>query len=713
MRNLLGRLNARSPEELGRIAAAWQVPLSGSDKLGQVSRLYRVLTDPRAVRDAWERFAADERALVAALTLGDETALTLAELSRQLATPEADVRATATRLYHQGVVAREGDDEPLPVGEAPKLFLPRDLALLFRRVQDEQEAGDLSPTPLRALLVLLDDREIEEAAEAWGIRVIPGLRGRDELARQLLQQTAHADRLARVAGRLTDDAAAIWRRLRDEPAGRPIPLADAVAAAGLDGDDRNQAQRRREALAELEEALLVWHSYRPDGSRWLFVPADLGAPAPGRPEATDVPRPVADPAVEEAPRSPHAVAWDLLTVLRALAAPGAPRIHDLDELPRGWARRVNAALWNRGADVPPLGYLHFLVELARAEGVLVGGDPAIEEPFAVGSAVRVWRDRSFADQTGRLLASWLGCSSWIEGSAREEVDVWGAEWPGFRRKLLARLAALDTGSWYDLEQVAGWLAERDPEMLGSTFTVATARNTEVADDDLASRQAAIAEVAAVSLQTAFVWFGLVDIARVTRQPLLLRPTAAGAAQAAGRPIAEEAPAREIALDVSAEGEIRLRQPTPLRVWSLSAFADVVELGEESRYRLTEDSVARALAAGFEVVQITAFLAAQSGVPLPAALEQRLAEWSRDYRRVRVSRPIRIAPDERGQVEALERMLSDAGWVVARLGDALFVEPREIGTPSADEAALIAGLRDAGYAPLRPSVPAPASRRKAT
>ena len=64
MRNLLGRLHARSPAELARIAAFWQVPLGGGDRHAQIGALYRTLIDPRAVRSAWERLGPDDRALV-------------------------------------------------------------------------------------------------------------------------------------------------------------------------------------------------------------------------------------------------------------------------------------------------------------------------------------------------------------------------------------------------------------------------------------------------------------------------------------------------------------------------------------------------------------------------------------------------------------------------------------------------------------------------
>jgi hypothetical protein len=700
MRNLLGRLNARSPEELSRIATAWQVPVSGGDKLGQVAQLYRALSDPRTARDMWSRLPEDERALVSLLALGDETARPLDDIAAILEKPGAEVRQSATRLYHKGIIAREGDDDPLPVGEAPRLFLPRELGQLFQRVQDEIEAGDVGATPLRTLLSLLDDREIEEAAEAWGVRVIPGLRTRDELIRQLLQNVGDPQRLATVESRLKREALRVWERARDAIDGKPIPYGEAAVAAGLTSDEPRQAQRLRVALAELEETLLLWHTYRADDSRWLFVPAEVRSPGAVAAQAVPagLPETVAAPEQLPPPKHAHAVAWDLLTLLRALSPPQEQRIHDVNDAPQGWLRRVNHDLWNKGADAPPAGYLDFLVDLARVEGLLTGGDPAIEEPFQVSPVVRQWRDRSFPEQSDRLRATWLASSTWIEGIEREEVEVWGADWTGFRFKLLTHLALLEPGAFYRLEAVAEWLANRDPEMLGSTFEVATARNTEVVADEAASRRAAVAEVARVTLEAAFAWFGLIEIASVPRQPRLLRLTDLGIAIARAQPRTEPAAESGPALEVSAKGEVRLKAPSPLRVWSLTAFSDVTELGAESRYRVSERSVARALRAGFEIRHIERFLESQSGAPLPGEFRERLQGWSTGVRRVRMTRLVRLTPDDPALLPELTALLEKAGVEAVAIGSELYAPIEDRDDLSPREAQLLTRLREAGFTP---------------
>jgi len=724
MRNLMGRLHARDDAELARIAAFWGVT-GGRGRQGLIGALFRVLSDARAARDAWERLHPTERVMARQLALaaGDEAAPTLPELAARLGVGEEDARQTAARLYRIGIVSREGDGEALPVGQLPRLFLPREIAAVFRRVQDEIEAGDLRGTPLRALIELLDDAEIEAAAAVWGIPVVPGLRGREELVRLLLRQMGDPERLAKVLAGLGRDAGRLWQVVTAAEEGAALPLARAVAEAGLDGDDPRATERRRAALDALETALLVWHSYRPEGERSIFVPGELRAPSPPPSPALPALEPVIASLVEAPPwRHPDALAWDLLTLLRELApatgqvsAASAPA----GEAGRGRLRRLNSRLWHRGEDLPPLGYVDFLLALARAEGVIEEEEPGSESGrprLVLAPGARSWRDRAFPEQTERLRWWWLASTDWIEGRERGEVEVWGVDWRGARRRLLALLAdaelGLEAGAWYTVDSVTARIAARDPELLGSTFTAATARvagEAGAGGDEAEARAAAIADVVRVECETALAWFGLVELADVPGKTRAVRVVVRAPAE-------REAPGREgaPALAVTAGGGIALRQPSPLRVWALSAFAELEALDRVSRYRLSPASLARALAAGFDLEQVTTFLTRQSGQPLPTAVADTLQEWARGYRRVRLRRAVVVAPDDPETVPAIERLLTERGFPVSRLaGTGLLVEGRGDGADL--EASVSTRLREAGYAP-QPAAgstprPAPPGRGK--
>lgn len=711
MRNLLGRLHARPAADLDRIAAWWGVPLGRGDRGRGIGALYRALTDPIAVRDAWERLDPDDAAVVRVMAIGaPERGVTVPEIAALLGCDPAAAREVAVRLYRHGLLARDGDEAELPIGELPRLILPRELALLFRRVLDEIDLGDRSGTPLRVLVEWLDDGEIDDAAAAWGLTTAPGTRHRTDVTRRLLRQVADPGRIARVVAALRPDARRLWEAVRDAPGGAPVPLAIAAAAAGLDADDAPGAARRRTALETLERSLLVLHTYGADGSRLLFVPDEVRNPAP--PPAPPLPAldPLADDAVPERPwRHPDALAWDLLSLLRDVAGGGWPADGDP---PRSRLRALNRRLWLRGADLPPGGYVPFLRALATAEGLLIerDGDPPLLAP---GPALRRWRDLPFHEQTDRLRSRWLATPGWIESAGRSEIEVWGVDWPGVRARLLALLAdpeaGIAGGAWFPLDATAARLAAREPDLLGHAFTAATARlagEAGAGGDEDDARAAATAEVVGIELTTAFAWFGVVEVAAAPSLRLrAVRLTAGGRALASGGALpapAGEGSADGPAIVVEDDGLVRLPRPSPLRVWALSAFAEQESLGHEPSYRLTEAALARALNAGFDLAQVESFLTRQATTALPAALEDRLRAWARGVRRVRVRRALLLAPDDAADLDAVLSLAREKGWTAEPHGQGVVLL-----LPGDDPAAatdVVAALRAAGLSPQTEAAP---------
>ncbi len=708
MRNLLGRLNARSATELDRIAAFWRVSLERGERHAQVGSLYRAMIDPGAARDAWERLDPVEAELVRLLAVGEvENAATIAELSASLGATPADTRETAASLYRHGILAREGDGAELPVGAAPKLFLPRELAVQFRRVLDEIDLGETSRLPLSRLIEMFDDGEIDDAATTWGVTVVPGSRNRAELVKRLLKQAEDPARIDRVVKGLSPDARRVWDATLSAARsgnGAPAGLSAIREATGLDGDDARSADRFRRALAELDRAMLVWHTYRPDGSRWLFIPSDIRQPPPV--EAVPLPPlvPVPEDAIGQRPwRHPQAAAWDLLTLLRDLTVSPWPVEGDP---PRTRLRSLNQRLWQRGAELPPAGYLPFLIALADAEG-LVDGDDGPPAALFVTLAARQWRERSFPQQAERLRWWWGNAAEWIDGRESGQVEVWGVDWRQARRRLIALLADRDVGltggSWHTLESAALRIAARDPDLLGAAFTAATARQAgevggNVGPDE--ARAAATAEAVAVELATACAWLGLVDIADVPGRTRAVRLTALGEEiSRGGSPIEPdgEGAGAGAALLVDEDGLVRLQRPSPLRVWALGAFAELESFGHESRYRLTETSVGRALGAGFDLGQVTSFLERQSGANAPGPLLERLAGWARGVRRVKVRQAVVLQPDDAAEQAAILELAAARGWPAeagASGAVTVFLSPDGV-----DEATVEAALRAAGCTPV--------------
>jgi len=689
------------------ISRIWQVPLPGRDRGRHVGALYRAMTDVRHARAVWERLDPNAQILVHDLAVAPAELRTVAEIAKLTGLSESVARDVAIRLYRSGMLAREGDNQELPIGAIPRLFLPRELAQVFRRVQDEIDAGDLSASSLRVLLETLDDTEIEEAATTWGIRVIPGLRRRADLIGQILRQVASAERIDRVVAERSRTATAIWTTLRDAGAQAPVQVRDALESAGMvmpepaSPDYARAGARIQSALSELESTLLVFHTYRRDGTRWLFVPREIAQPGE---VATTLPlrplQPLATGTIPD-PEAPHlaALAWDLLTVLREITERGAPVWVPGEPVSRAWQRRLNRRLWRGGEDVPPRGYLGFLLHLGTGVGVLGAADGPVVSGADKGAirpevmpGVRAWRRYSFDEQMERLKVAWLDNEQWIEGREREEIDIWGADWRGFRHRLLTDLEGLETRDWLELDDLSSRLAEANPTMIGSTFTASSARSGGERGDH---RTAASAQVIAVELETAAAWFGIVEMSVNPGKGLVVRIVDRD------RSTAESDESSEPELSVTEEGMVTLHRPTPLHIWSLSAFADAEGLKPEARFQLRPGSVGRALGAGFDLDQITTYLSRQSAERLPAQLEATLRDWTVGYRRVRMRKAIVLNPDADSALAEIRAALEGAGLEVLETpgpdGGLIVVLPAATDQSPSSEDEALAVLRAHGFA----------------
>ena len=709
MRNLLGRLHARHLSELLRIAHAWGVPVQVETKSEVVGALYRAMSDPRAMRDVWERLEPAEQAVAQTLANLPESAAppTLPELATHLGVPDDEAREAALRLFRRGMLTREGDDEPLPIGASPRLLLPRELAQGIRRIQDEMAAGDLTRTPLRVLIELLDDVELERAASVWGLRPVPGIARRPDLARRLLRLINDADRVNRVVKSRGRDAAAVWRVVRSGEG--PVPLRDVATAAGLGETDTLSVARLRAALTELESALLVWHAYQ-DGTRVLFVPAEIRSP--GSTSRDELPSLVVSEQGEQTVAAwihPDAVAWDLLTLLRTIGDPHAPRWDPTTAAPRWLARTAAHRFWHRTPDGPPPGYLELILELGLGEEILAFDEESQPPRVIVGPQARTWRGQTFGTQTARLRERWLRLRRWVEGEPVGLVEVWGADWRGMRPRLLAAMGdariGIASGQMVTLESLAARLAAANPALLGPSFMAATARlagDVQAGASEEEARQAALADVIAIELLGAFAWFGLTQVVDAPGHPQAIRITERGAAFAARKSVPESPPppVSEAPLVVDPSGEITLRGPTPERVWALMAFAEQVDLGRESHYRVTPTSITAALAAGADVSQVINLLARGSRQPLPDELSSKLLSWVRSFRQARLQRAIVISVEDAVDREALLSALSGQDWKVDALSPtSVLVQHGHVpDAMSNEEERVISVLRAGGFVP---------------
>lgn len=707
MKNLLGRLLARSDDQRARVAALWRVPVFGDDTSQHIGRIYQTMIDIRAVRDTWLRLDDARQRIIRMLVPDGAEPHTIAALAAAIGLPEDETREAAADLFFWGILASDGDSPELPLEDAPRVFVPGELKFLFRRVLEEREAGDISGNPLRRLLELRDDVELETTATKWGLRIIPGLKRRSEMIDEILEAVVQPGRMETVVNNLKQPATAIWRVMLDTEDSVPQPFEEIVDRAGLVVTEAplmlaiEHSTRLRGALEALESSLLVNHTWLADGSRALFIPAELRHPqsVPTRvPLAAIQPLPDGTVAAPE-PVHPFAIAWDVMTVVREIAAKGPPVWVPGKELSTHWQRMFNGRLWFAGESEPPPGYAATLLYLAIGVGALEpaprtpGMEKAAIKP-TLGRNARWWRGLGFAEQTERLRQLWLGAETWIEGRESGEVEIRSADWIRFRHRLLTSVGRLDPDEWVLLKDASIRLAEQDLGVLGDFFEVAVGR------PETRTRKGAIALAIEVELLTAFRWFGFVEIQDLGEQGFAMRVTPAAAL--AAREIDAVPPSGDATsgpvLTVNHEGFIHLRRPAPIHIWSLTAFADNEQLYPDAVYQMRMQSIGAALRAGFDLEQITTYLEQQSGQPIPDPLETQMREWTVGYKRVKLRRAVALELDIPTGVDELKKTLANAGFtLVPTEGNQVLVMLPDTGDDGDDaEQQLSSVLSKAGY-----------------
>ncbi|MDQ2683007.1 MAG: hypothetical protein M3Y37_05730, partial [Chloroflexota bacterium] len=406
MRNLLGRLNARSAEDLTEIAEHWQTPLSGRDRLSRITQLYRAMTRPPMVRAQWDGLDSEEQRLVRVLIEAGDAGMTVDDVVEALGVNPDLTREMCLRLYEQGIVAYEGSARTLPIGESPRLFVPIELGNAVRRILREAQLGDISHYSLVELLALRSDQELFEAAAQWKIEFIPGVTTREQVTTLLNRAICNGAARRQQLAELGHEVRTVWERLTSVPQGTPVAL-DQILGSG----NERTLFGRRNALDELEDRLLVWNMVTDDGSRALFIPRDLDSASLGAGQETPLPKAVSVVGLAVPYRPTAPIAWDLMVVLQRLFGPLA--VPNVDPLAPGRTvlADLNQSFWNRGDDRPPVGYLEFLIELAVSLKLL-------EEPrdgasqFERTEEVREWRLRSWEEQSSQIRRIWMAAQYW-------------------------------------------------------------------------------------------------------------------------------------------------------------------------------------------------------------------------------------------------------------------------------------------------------------
>jgi hypothetical protein len=359
----------------------------------------------------------------------------------------------------------------------------------------------------------------------------------------------------------------------------------------------------------------------------------------------------------------------MLVVLQRMFGPLAPPQLDPLVVPRAFATELNRMLWNRGTDRPPTSYIEMLIEFAVSLGLIREPEDGSAQ-FERTTAVREWRLKTWPERTARIRSIWMSSAFWVEGQGRQDIEPWNVDWRGFRVKLLSHLATLESDKWYRLTDVARWISDYDPGIIGPDATVALSHSGP--ETGRSSHHQGVAYLIGTVVRTILVWLGFVRLHEPGNDEQLILVTDE-LRRVTRAEVADPAAIRaEPSIVVADDLTVHLTNPEPLHVWSVLAFADQLSLGQESVFAITSRSIRNAQAAGFLPAHISQFFDRQKGARTPTDFGERIRLLGEQADGFELSTALVIdaATDDRAQ--AARVLLENDGYVVGQMDHRLFV-----------------------------------------
>lgn len=705
MKNLLGRLMGRSPDELRAVAVDWHIPIAGLNHNEAAIVVYREMMDKTNVRALWETLDSEEHAFLHWLLEQRNQLAMVEELPAMLNRPAEEVAGLLDRLSALGLadvedalvrgsrVVSAGDNlsawgirNQTPAIKRRVISMSNEIHRVLTAVYAEMTAGEPFDEALAVLLDRLDPPVLERIAARWEV---PDLRymAKPSLIELLDAVLDGADTREQMLGELDPDSRRLFDYLCEHDGHAP-------AAAILAAFDWTAADLRR-AFASLEVRALTFETLWHD-RRVLFVPRQVRYP---QPTVHTPPQTASEPPVVDA-RSPIELPWNLLTVLAYFTQTEVTINRHNNELPKRALKHLLDSFLHPASGEAGDAYLSLVLHFAGALGLLAEDEGTHRE--AVGPRLEDWVHLPFDAQSRRLYALWLEDRRLREDPA-SPFFLWRAPDPtAARKRLVAHLAECPLDTWLSIESFLQHVYAVDPYLLVSRDDLVRQGGVKGLRDFSARWMSNEGGLLANMISHALLWLGVVDLGSdAAGKPVAFRITAAGARLIGHAEALPESERQGKPFVVQPNFEVMVMAPEARAIWRLLLCTDLARHDLVSVYRLTKESVLRARAGGLNPEDLQEFLSSNSRKALPQNVRQCINDWARGYKRTLLEKVTLLEVED---AEVLDELLASRrlkGFLARRLTPtvALIKLPRTTAWTRDDPWQKLAKeLRAAGYFP---------------
>lgn len=672
-------LQARSAEELARIADAWAVEEVPEDGwLGATGMLGEKLQDMLAARTAWEGLSEDARDLLhQIITFELVDGVPREDLQKLARLADVSFAAALAELEHRLMLVGERPNSKVRLRMETRdqqanhvLAIPKDFRAHFAAIDHEiyDSSGDRSQMKLVNLL---------ESMGASKLQVMATLHNLGMGFSYYTYYTNNPDGLASsLAGKLVQAQAieAAWERLD--------PVEQKLCRWLCRADGSAQASELRAALdlskpalnrhlRQLENYGLVFDTFSGQ-ERKIFIGRGifkvlrkvineldrLEGQARQAPEAV---------VLQEVPPVVHEAQGMLLYDLAIAVGAVHQQVIEPTQagrVPKRLANKIWPLLHGSRPDhyEETDNYLDMVFAITQSLGLIqLKGSTGQKARYVPGPELAEWARLDQSEQIRRLLALWWhpGNNFWsdVAGANYHPTGYYGFGY--YMDMLAARKGLLEyvmrhckPGEWYALEPFLQNIRAHHPLLLREHSRYAAYNGMQNRKEVLRSWDQNDGELIAGMLASSLHELGLVTTG-YTREPA--RGEEAGNPQAfqftslaaetlwnTQQPAEKQATVateQPRTLIVQPNFELLLLQPDYLTLYQLLPFTRVEQVEMVSRLTLTQESVRRGVEAGLGVERIVQTLQERSQKELPQNVLYTLQDWSRLYKDATVSQII--------------------------------------------------------------------------
>jgi len=559
---------------------------------------------------------------------------------------------------------------------------------------------------MRSLLQSLSDYDmalLRAIAEERGVALSSNRHG--EVVEQLARELCRPDSVAQALARLSpEEREAVDSLLRQGGRMKAHLFARRYGQVRPFGPGRLEWEKPWLNPANVAERLwylgLIFKAFDEVDNRageFVYIPDDvlpLLPQPPQSPSSFPVEETPCPPLIEEADDS---LVEDAFLLLCHFQNEDVKPLRD-GSLPRLTRDSLEQSLMARGGlgkERDRAARLDFVYHLCRHAGLLELREGFLRPNPAVA---RAWLRSSPERQLLSLQEAWRKDVEWndlwkVPGLVCEDTG-WRNDPLLARQKLLNHLARCPTGRWLSLSSLVGAIKEQDPDFMrpDGDYNSWYIRDATTGRYLMGFENWEHVEGAFIRYLIAFPlrWLGITSVGYVSPEepPHAFLITEHGAIFLGLAPLPEETPPSPIVV----RPDMAIIAPPDASLYDrfqLERFALLESQEDGYRYRITMETLARALRKGIRVDMILAFLRRASSGRLPGNVTQALRQWAERHSQVSLRRGVVLETGDRVAMEELrasprvrallgEPLSEKAAWVDERNIPRLMEELRRLG-----------------------------------